>query len=40
MPQEEEKPPFLGTWNKVYALVAGTLVALIALFYLFTQYFA
>lgn len=40
MPQEEERPPFLRTWNNVYALVMGTLVVLIVLFYLFTQYFA
>ncbi|MDF2456964.1 MAG: hypothetical protein K0R51_2957 [Cytophagaceae bacterium] len=40
MSHEEEKPPFLGSWNNVYALVIGSLVCMIVLFYLFTQYFA
>lgn len=36
---DQEKPPILGSWRNVYALVVGTLVALIILFYLFTAYF-
>jgi len=36
---EEEKPPFLGSWKNVYALVAGVLVALIIVFYFFTKHF-
>lgn len=39
MSENQEKPPFFKTWANVYALVAGTLVVLIVLFYLFTQYF-
>lgn len=39
-PQEkEENPPILGTWRNVYALVIGTLVVLMFLFYLFTQHY-
>jgi hypothetical protein len=29
---EDDRPPFAGSWNRVYVLVLGTLVALIALF--------
>lgn len=36
---EEEKPPILGTWNSVYALVMGTLLFFMVFFHLFTQYF-
>jgi hypothetical protein len=39
MEEKDEKPPFLKTWRNVYALVIGTLVVLIILFYLFTKYF-
>lgn len=35
-----EAPPFLKTWNNVYALVIISLVASIVLFYAFTLYFA
>ncbi len=28
----DEKPPFLGSWGRVYALVIGTLAALVVLF--------
>lgn len=34
-----DKPPFLGSWNKIYLLVFGELAALILLFYLFTKVF-
>jgi len=33
----DDKPPFLGSWNKIYLLVFGELVVLIVLFYLFTK---
>jgi len=36
---EESPPPFLKTWNKLYALVFGNLVVLIILFYIFTKVF-
>jgi hypothetical protein len=35
-----DKPPFLGSWNKIYFLVLGELVVLILLFYLFTKGFS
>jgi hypothetical protein len=34
-----EPPPILKTWRRLYALVAGVLVAEIAIFYLFTKAF-
>ncbi|HEX9251110.1 MAG TPA: hypothetical protein VF870_02660 [Ignavibacteriaceae bacterium] len=36
----EDKPPFLGSWNKIYLLVFGELIVLIILFYLFTKAFS
>jgi hypothetical protein len=33
----DEPPPFLGTWKRVYIAVGIYLVAIITLFYLFTQ---
>ena len=36
----EDKPPFLGSWNKIYSLVLGELIVLIVLFYLFTKAFS
>ncbi|HQT95347.1 MAG: hypothetical protein B7Z68_10930 [Acidobacteria bacterium 21-70-11] len=35
----DEPPPFGGSWNALYGGVAGTLLALIALFALFTRAF-
>ncbi|MGD0577923.1 MAG: hypothetical protein ABSC08_03240 [Bryobacteraceae bacterium] len=35
--QEDERPPFLGSWRTVYAAIALYLVTLIALFALFTR---
>jgi hypothetical protein len=35
----DEPPPFLGTWKRVYTVVALYLAALIALFYWFTRTF-
>jgi len=37
---EEEKPPILKNWKNLYALVIGTLIVLIILFYFFTKHFA
>jgi hypothetical protein len=39
MEENNEKPPFLNSWRNVYALVIGTLVVLMILFYLFTKHF-
>jgi hypothetical protein len=36
----DDKPPFLGSWNKIYLLVFGELIFLIALFYFFTKVFS
>jgi hypothetical protein len=36
---EEERSPILKSWKNVYALVIGTLVAVIVFLYFFTQYF-
>lgn len=36
----DNKPPFLGSWNKIYFFVLGELVILILLFYLFTKVFS
>jgi hypothetical protein len=36
----DEPPPFLGTWRRVYIMVLCYLAALIALFYVFTRWFA
>ncbi len=35
----DEKPPFGGSWGRLYALVLLNLVALIALFTWFTKFF-
>src|SRR3990172_8190946 len=34
---EDDKPPFLGTWRRLYAAVIGFLFLLILLFYVFTR---
>ena len=39
-PTGEEPPPFGGSWRTLYALVLVNLAVLVALFYLFTRYFA
>lgn len=36
----EDKPSFLGSWNKIYLLVFGELIVLVILFYLFTKVFS
>jgi hypothetical protein len=35
-PLDDEPPPILGTWRRVYIFVLGELVCVIALFYWFT----
>ena len=38
-PNEDEPPPFGGSWRALYALVLGWLAAQVVLFYLFTRAF-
>jgi hypothetical protein len=38
-PIKDEPPPFLGRWERVYAVVLVELALLILAFYLFTVYF-
>ena len=35
-----DPPPFFNTWNKMYALVVGTLVFYVYILYLFTAYYS
>ena len=35
----EDPPPILGTWRRLYAVVIGWLLVLIAAFYLFARRF-
>ncbi|MBB6500121.1 hypothetical protein [Pedobacter cryoconitis] len=35
----QDLPPFVKSWTQFYWLLAGWLVFLILIFYLFTQYF-
>lgn len=37
--QEDDAPPFLGTWKAVYVLIAGALLIVGVLFYIFTKYY-
>ena len=37
---EDEPPPVFGTWTKAYLFVLAYTAVLIALFYIFTDYFA
>ncbi len=39
MSEQEDKPPFLNTWNNVYTFIIGSLVITLILFYIFTNYF-
>jgi hypothetical protein len=39
-PIEDEPPPLLGTWRRIYLLVLGYLALLILAFYIFTRVFA
>jgi hypothetical protein len=36
---DEEKPPFLGSWKKIYLIVLLNLFVLIILFYSFSEAF-
>jgi len=38
--KNEEPPPILGSWPRLYAAVLGWLAVLIVLFYLFARRFA
>lgn len=38
--RNEEPPPILGSWSRLYAAVLGWLALLILLFYLFARRFA
>jgi len=40
MPMNEDGPPILRTWNRLYALVLGELLLCVLFFYLFTQVFS
>ncbi len=37
--KDQEKPPILSSWNRLYTLVLLNLALLILLFYLFTKAF-
>ena len=37
--KDQEKPPILSSWNRLYTLVLLNLALLIVLFYLFTKAF-
>jgi len=36
----EDKPPILGSWNRLYALVIILHIVIISLFVLFTRYYS
>lgn len=38
--KNEEPPPILGSWPRIYAVVVGWLALLIGVFYLFARRFA
>jgi len=40
IPPDNEPPPFLGTWRRVYAAVLIYLACVIVAFYIFTRIFA
>lgn len=39
MKEENEQPPFLSSWNRIYAVVIISLVLIIMGLYFLTQYF-
>jgi hypothetical protein len=39
-PLDDEPPPFLGTWKRLYAVILIYLACLIVAFYAFTRAFA
>ena len=36
-PEMDDTPPVLGSWGRIYALVLGNLVVLVALFWALTK---
>jgi hypothetical protein len=40
MPKEIDLPPFVRSWRQLYAIVIGSLVLEIVLFYGFMRYFS
>jgi hypothetical protein len=40
IPEQDEPPPFLGSWRRVYTVVLIYLAFVIAAFYVFTRAFA
>ena len=38
--EQDERPPLFPAWSYWYALVIGSLILLIVLFYLFTKHFS
>jgi hypothetical protein len=40
IPEQDEPPPFLGSWRRVYTVVLVYLAFLIVAFYAFTRAFA
>lgn len=40
IPEQDEPPPFLGSWRRVYTLVLTYLAFIIVAFYAFTRAFA
>ena len=40
VPPEDEPPPFLGSWRRVYTVVLAYLVCVIVAFYVFTRIFS
>ena len=38
--ETDEEPPPLGSWNRIYAVVVGSLVVVIVLLILFTREFS
>jgi hypothetical protein len=39
-PHDDEPPPFLGTWRRVYTVTLVYLACVIGVFYLFTRAFS
>ncbi len=40
MKEENEKPPFFGSWNRIYLFVLGAFVGLVILFSILTNFFS
>jgi hypothetical protein len=39
-PEDQDKPPLLGSWGRLYAVVLGLHTILILLFYFFSRYWS